>query len=269
MSFTTVATPRGMQGLGGHAACSLHGRRGASPRDCARPKSARHVLIGGHPMRVLGVSALSLSSLLFLLVVPSACAGRQVVPLLSSAGIPLTRPTGAVPLEVVTRSTSVRDPLPISGTGVVYADFEAALGYAVSSATVPWADKNKGRRPGGWQLFVEVIQAEAEYEGGRMIVTIGVRATLRQRVGGDHIGQTETACRDGGLVPADQGAAILYRCMTRIGRDLTGWLAAADPEPPPPAPALPAGEIGGAVGASGSYPDTDGDGDSDSPGDSD
>lgn len=218
----------------------------------------------------LVTSLTSLTSLSLLLIfMTGGCGGRRVIPLLASAGIPVTRPTGSVPLEVVTRSTSVRDPLPISGTGIVYADFEAALGFAVSTAAAPWADKNQGRRPGGWQLFVEVIQAEAEYDGGRMIVTIGVRATLRQRVGGDHIGQTETACRDGGLVSAEQGAPVLYRCMTRIGRDLASWLSSADPEKLPPVVASPAGEIGGAIGASGSYPDTDGDGDSDSPGESD
>src|SRR6188768_780430 len=86
----------------------------------------------------------------------AGCGGRTIVPLLTSAGIPLTRPNGAVPLEVVTRSTSVRDPLPVSGSSVVYGDFEAALGHAVSSAAVPWADQNQDRRPGGWQLFVEV-----------------------------------------------------------------------------------------------------------------
>ncbi|MBS2019964.1 MAG: hypothetical protein JST00_44280 [Deltaproteobacteria bacterium] len=201
----------------------------------------------------------------------AGCTSRRIVPLLSSAGIPITRtPAGGVPLEVVTRSTSVRDPLPLSGSGVVYGDFEAALGSAVSSAAVPWAVANRDRRPGGWQLFVEVIQAEADHDGSRMLVTIGVRATLRTRVGGEHIGQTETACRDGGLVPPEQGAEVLYRCMMRIGRDLTSWLAAADPERHVPAPGDdPPRELGGAVGNSGSFPDTDGDGDSDSPGDND
>jgi hypothetical protein len=217
-------------------------------------------------MRLLGAVATSLvigTSLI-------ACGGKQVVPLLASAGIPLTRtPSGAVPLEVVTRSTAVRDPFPVSGASVVYNDFEAALGVAVSSAAVPWADKNRGRRPGGWQLFVEVIQAEAEYEGGRMLVTIGVRATLRTRVGTEHIGQTETACRDGGLVAPDRGAPVLYRCMMRIGTDLTSWLASADPDKPAPSLADPPRELGGAIGASGSHEDTDGDGDSDAPGEAD
>lgn len=199
------------------------------------------------------------------------CGGRQIVPLLSSAGVPITAtPTNAVPLEVVTRSTSVRDPLPVSGSGVVYGDFEAALGHAVSSAAVPWADKNRGRREGGWQLFVEVVQAEAEHDGSRFLVTIGVRATLRARIGGAHIGQTETACRDGGLVPAEKGAPVLYACMTRIGRDLTSWLAAAEPEKPGKSGGRPDFVVpGGVVGASGGHPDTDGDGDSDAPGEAD
>jgi hypothetical protein len=206
-----------------------------------------------------------------MLLACEACGGRRIVPLLASAGIPLTStPATSVPLEVVTRSTSVRDPLPVSGTSVVYGDFEAALGHAVSSAAVPWADKNRGRREGGWQLFVEVIQAEAEHDGTRMLVTIGVRATLRARVGGAHIAQTETACRDGGLVDSDQGAPVFYACMTRIGRDLTSWLAAAEPENRGKAGGRPMFVIdGGVIGASGSHPDTDKDGDSDAPGEAD
>jgi hypothetical protein len=199
----------------------------------------------------------------------AGCGGQRIVPLLTSAGIPITRSNGSVPLEVVTRSTSVRDPLPVTGSGVVYGDFEAALGHAVSTAAVPWADQNQNRRPGGWQLFVEVIKAEAEHDGVRMMVTIGVRATLRARVGGAHIAQTETGCRDAGLVAADQAAPVLYACMTRIGRDLTSWLAAADPVERPKAAGKYTLPEGGVVGASGAHPDTDGDGDSDTPGESD
>jgi hypothetical protein len=199
------------------------------------------------------------------------CGGRQIVPLLGSAGVPVTAtPTTAVPLEVVTRSTLVRDPLPVVGTPVVYGDFEAALGHAVSSAAVPWADRNRGRRDGGWQLFVEVVEAEAQHDGSRFLVSIGVRATLRARIGGEHIGQTETACQDGGLVPAEKGAPVLYACMMRIGRDLTSWLAAAEPEVRGKAGGRPEfTPPGGVVGASGGHPDTDGDGDSDAPGEND
>jgi len=207
--------------------------------------------------------------LLVLVSLVTGCGARRTVPLLASAGIPITA-TPTVPLEIVTRSTSVRDPLPVSGSSVAYGDFEAALGHAVASAAVPWADANRTRRPGGWQLFVEVTQAEAEHDGARLLVTVGVRATLRARVGGAHIGQTETACRDGGLVEADRGAPVLYACLQRIGRDLTSWLAAAEPEQPGKSAGRPAFEVpGGVVGASGAHMDSDGDGDSDAPGESD
>src|SRR5262245_2104704 len=92
--------------------------------------------------------------------------GTKRVPLLSSAGVPVTAsPTGAIPLEVVTRGTGVPDPLTVKGSSVVYGDTEAALGLAVSSACVPWAEQHRASHPvpdGGWQLFVELIQADAE-----------------------------------------------------------------------------------------------------------
>ena len=213
--------------------------------------------------------ALALLSMAFALALAGACGQRQIVPLLASAGVPVTTPTGGIPLEVVTRSTAVEDPLRVSGTGIVYGDFEAALGYAVSTAAAPWADKNRGRRQGGWQLFVEVTNAEAEHDGTRMLVKLAVRATLRARVGGGHIAQTEATCADGGLVAADKGAPVLYGCMMRIGRDLTSWLAAADPETRPKAAGTGVLPEGGVVGSTGAHPDTDGDGDSDAPGEKD
>ena|ERR1700722_17670061 len=157
--------------------------------------------------------------------------GRQIVPLLTAAGIPLTEPT-TVPLEVVTRSTAVHDPLAMSGTNVIYGDVEAALGHAISSATVPWAEhhrehpsKNDGD---GWQLFVEITNADAVYEDGRVIFSVGVRATLRGRAGNVYLAQTQASCRQGGLVPPEKGAPIMYRCMMEVGRDLAGWLDGVD-----------------------------------------
>jgi hypothetical protein len=161
----------------------------------------------------------------------AGCGGgaAEMVPLLAAAGIPLTPPV-TVPLEVVTRSTAVRDPLPLRRTDVVYGDVEAALGYAVSSATVPWA---AGHRRGptskdGWQLFVEIINADAQYEGGRVIFSVGARATLRSRAGNVYLAQTQTSCRQGGIAPPDKGAPIMYRCMMEVGHDLAGWLEGVD-----------------------------------------
>lgn len=160
----------------------------------------------------------------------AACGGTQRVALLSSAGIPVTStPTGAIPLEVVTRGTAVADPLPVHGTSVVYGDLESALGLAVSSAGVPWAEAHREKRPDGWQLLVELTRAEAEERDGRLVVALDVRATLRGRAGRDYIAQTYARCRQSGLVEAARGGPVVYACMTRLGRDLTSWLSAVQP----------------------------------------
>jgi hypothetical protein len=148
-----------------------------------------------------------------------------IIPLLSAAGIPTAEAT-TVPLEVVTRSTAVRDPLPLRGTDVAYGDIEAGLGHAISSAAVPWADshRNHGTARKGWQLFVEVTNVEATYEDRRVIFSVGVRATLRARAGNVYLAQTQASCRQGGIVSPDKGAPIIYRCMMEVGHDLAGWL---------------------------------------------
>jgi hypothetical protein len=160
----------------------------------------------------------------------TACAGSpEIVPLLSSAGIPITEPT-TVPLRVVTRSTAVEDPLRMRGSSVAYGDVEAALGHAVSSATVPWAAGHRGH-PGsaeGWQLNVEITNDDAAYDDHRVIFSVAVRATLRARAGNVYLAQTQASCRQGGIAEPSRGAPIMYRCMMEIGRDLAGWLDGVD-----------------------------------------
>ena len=173
-------------------------------------------------MRRLGIG--------LLLLLASGCSETtQIVPLLSAAGVPITEPT-TVPLEVVTRSTAVRDPLPLRGSGVAYGDIEAGLGHAISSAAVPWADFHRGDRTAknGWQLFVEVTNVDAQFDGERVIFSVGVRATLRARAGNVYLAQTQASCRQGGIVAPDKGAPIIYRCMTEVGHDLAGWLDGVD-----------------------------------------
>ena len=152
-----------------------------------------------------------------------------MVPLLSAAGVPLTDPTD-VPLRVVTRSTAVRDPLRMNGSRVVYGDVETALGHAIASATVPWANEHKtdAHAKEGWELFVEVTNADAAYDADRAIFSLGVRATLRTRAGNGYLAQTQTSCRQGGIVQPDKGAPIMYGCMMEVGRNLAGWLEGVD-----------------------------------------
>jgi hypothetical protein len=169
----------------------------------------------------------------------AGCGGAgtpHIVTLLRTA--PVVPNTNA-PLEVVSRATAIADPLPVRNSSVVYGDIEAALGTAVSTATAPWADEHRDTpigRTGGWTVLVELTGADAILEpGGRVVVGLDVRATLRTRHGNAYLGQTQLNCRDGGLRSADEGAPIIYRCMTHIGRDLAGWLAGGVRLDPPPA----------------------------------
>lgn len=154
----------------------------------------------------------------------------ETVPLLESNGIPVTlTPHDLVALEVVTRGTAVPDPLPVRGAHVAYSDVEAALGHAVSSGAVPWAEKHREQRPEGFRLLVEPIRAEASYDGQRLIFDLGVRATLRARKGNEYLAQTQAWCRQSALMKAAEGGPVIYACMTHLGRELAGWLGAVEP----------------------------------------
>jgi hypothetical protein len=170
---------------------------------------------------------------LALLAALSGCGGSvptTMVPLLHAAGMPVTQTPGKeIPLEVITRSTGVRDPLPVDGTSLSYGDVETTLGHAVSSAAVPWADAHRAQRPEGWQIAVEIINADASYKEGRLLVTLGVRATLRTRSTRTYLAQTQAYCSQGGVIPAERGAPVVFSCMERIGRDLAGWLGQIEP----------------------------------------
>lgn len=160
----------------------------------------------------------------------SACGGPTMVPLLSAAGMPVTQtPSRDVPLEVVTRSTGVRDPLPIDGSSVSFGDVEPTLGHAISTAAVPWADAHRAQRPEGWQLFVELTHADASYREGRLVVTLGARATLRTRTDRTYLAQTQASCREGGVIAVEKGAPVFFSCMEHMGRDLAGWLGQIQP----------------------------------------
>ncbi len=174
------------------------------------------------------LARLAASAAALVALATTGCSGSaEMVPLLSAAGVPLTDPT-TVPLRVSTRSTAVHDPLRVRGTSVVYGDVETALGHAISSATVPWADAHRAQANAGWHLSVEVTNADAWYDDGRVVFSLGVRATLRARSGNTYLAQTQASCREGGIVAPEKGAPIMYGCMMNIGRDLEGWLEGVD-----------------------------------------
>ena len=166
----------------------------------------------------------------------------SILPLVHASGAPVVAtPSPSIPLEIVTRSTAVRDPLPVRGSNFAYAELEAALGAAVATATAPWSDAHRDHaraHEGGWAVLVELTGADAQLDaGGRLVASLDARATLRTRRGNDYLGQTQLACREGGLVfTADRGAPVVYRCVARIGRELAGWLDAVPLDPPATGP---------------------------------
>jgi hypothetical protein len=117
--------------------------------------------------------------------------------------------------EVVARTAGVKDPLPVDGASVAYADLESALGQAVIRAVRPRHDHT---------LTVELIAADASYAHTRLAVSLVARATLRTHEGNAFVTQTQVVCRDAALTSPEAGASVVWSCMTRLGRDLGGWL---------------------------------------------
>jgi hypothetical protein len=143
------------------------------------------------------------------------------------------------PLEVITKGTGVADPLPVAGTQVAYEHVETQLGFAILNASTAWSDAHPAPPGGGYQLTVELTRAEAKWSDGRLRVSLGSRATLRNRAGNRYIAQTNARCDQAGLAPPEAGAAIFDSCTRQIGHTLASWLDAAVADPTAPAPSPP------------------------------
>jgi hypothetical protein len=118
--------------------------------------------------------------------------------------------------QVVARLGGAKDPLPVSGGHVAYADLDGVLGEAVLRAVEPRSNH---------VLTVELIAGDAGYDSGRLSISLVVRATLRTRLGNTFIAQTQAVCREGAIVEPEVGTKVLWACMTHLGQDLAGWLA--------------------------------------------
>jgi hypothetical protein len=184
----------------------------------------------------------------------SACGGAVVVPLRSASAAQPTHALQQGALEVVTQSSEISDPLPVSGGGVSYGDLESSLRHAVMAAATPWAAES-------WRISLDIIAAEAQMKERRLQVSIGVRATLRAKNGNAYLGQTEVACRDAATVAADRGQEVFRSCLIQLAGALSGWLGSVETDLPQGSDSDDAKAVSGAVGASGSAPVAD-DGDS-------
>jgi hypothetical protein len=149
-----------------------------------------------------------------------AACGRRLVPVVpdgtATAGTAVADPT----FEVIARVNGVKDPLPVAGASVAYADLQRSLAQAVAGVVGPRHDS---------ALTVELIAGDAEYSEPRVAVSLVARATLRTRVGNTFVGQTVVVCREGAIAEPEQGGRVIWSCMTHLAHDLGGWLVALPP----------------------------------------
>ncbi len=123
--------------------------------------------------------------------------------------------------------TSVHLPLAVSGANVAYSDVDRALGRSIARETAGFEGRwGSAGRP--LELDVELIEAHAEYAGGRLVVRLTTRSTLRDRAGNRYIAQTYARGSDSATVVVDQGGAVVRSATDAVGRRLAGWLAGLD-----------------------------------------
>jgi hypothetical protein len=156
----------------------------------------------------------------------SGC-GPQLVSLREDIPVTLT-PSGAIPLEVVTHSAAVREPLLVDGASAGFTGLEEALGHAISTAAVPWADAHRSAGE-AWQLNVELTRARAAMDRGRIHVALDVRATLRTRADRRYLAQTQAHCQEAQVAAPGQAVPVFHACLMSVGRELAGWLGAVQP----------------------------------------
>jgi hypothetical protein len=172
----------------------------------------------GRPRCSLAAVALSASSV--------ACA-PQLIQLRPGSPAPLAVERLA-PLEVIASVAGGADPLPVRGGRFAYAGLTDATRRSVEAAARPWAERQRARRPGGWQLLVEVTRSDAELQAGRLSVEIETRVTLRGTIGQVHLAQTHGYCKVADTFGGD-GSSVVTTCLERLSRDLAGWLEGQSP----------------------------------------
>jgi hypothetical protein len=119
-------------------------------------------------------------------------------------------------LEIVTASTTVREPLQIRGAPEAFIELAPALREAVASVV----DGSFSQ----WRLSLELIEATAESVAGRLIVRMTVRATVRSRADNAYLAQSQQVCSTSGLVEPRDGARVAHACLLELARETGSWL---------------------------------------------
>ena len=133
------------------------------------------------------------------------------------------------PLMDVTGSVSGgRDPLPVEGARYVLSNLTTTVTEMMAAAARPWAARHAKKRRAGWQMTIDLVDAQAELRAGLLQAEIEIRATLLSRDGLVALGQSQRHCTVTGVDSHDP-PAVVYRCLEQLARDLAGWLETTHP----------------------------------------
>jgi hypothetical protein len=119
-------------------------------------------------------------------------------------------------LEIVTASTTVREPLQIRGAPEAFIELAPALRETIASVV----DGSFSQ----WKLSLELTEATAEWTSGRLIVRMTMRATVRSRADNAYLAQSQRVCSATGLVEPQNGARVAHACLLELARDTSSWL---------------------------------------------
>lgn len=112
--------------------------------------------------------------------------------------------------------------MPVWGSDVAYAGVDRALEEAISRAALPVLAERGGARR--YELFIELVEARADYAGNRLVVALTVRATLRNRSGNAYVAQTHAHAAVSLLAPPESGANEVRAAAAAIAAKLSGFL---------------------------------------------
>ncbi len=101
--------------------------------------------------------------------------------------------------------------------------FRKTLADVSGAALMRWAERS--HRTGGWELQLELYQANARAKGGRTTVSLAVRATLTGGAGELYASQTREYCKE----EANDPPAAVYACMAGLTHDLERWIEGVPP----------------------------------------
>ncbi len=167
-----------------------------------------------------------LTKWLVLIALADACSGTRVVSVLAE------RPSASIehmpPLLTTIDASNAHLPLNVSGASVAYGDVDRALADSVERATRSLAEELAQKHARPLELTLEIVDAHAEYERERLLVRLGLRATLRERAGNTYLAQTHVHASAAATVTPERGAKIVLEATDTLGGKLSGWLAGMD-----------------------------------------